>query len=196
MGTSAGRGPRAGEPPLAGRRIVVGVTGSIAAYKAAEVVSQLVQRGAEVHVVMTESATHFVGALTFQTIARTRVMIDQFDLENVIDATHISLTDEADLVLIAPATANVLAKIAHGMADDMLTSLVLAVKCPILIAPAMNDRMWSNAAVQENVAKVKKLGARFVEPEEGFLACGTYAVGRLAEPARIVAEAQKLVAGK
>lgn len=182
--------------PLAGRKIAVGVTGSIAAFKAAEVVSQLVQRGAEVHVVMTGAATRFVGPLTFQAIARTRVMTDPFDLENVIDATHISLTDEADLVLIAPATANVLAKIAHGLADDMLTSLVLAVKCPILVAPAMNDRMWKNAAVQENVERVRKLGARFVDPEEGFLACGTYAVGRLAEPARIVDEVEKLLARK
>jgi phosphopantothenoylcysteine decarboxylase / phosphopantothenate---cysteine ligase len=179
---------------LSGRRIVVGVTGSIAAYKAAEVVSQLVQRGAAVHVVMTRSATNFVGALTFQTITRTRVMIDQFDLENVIDATHISLTDEADLVLVAPATANVLAKIAHGMADDTLTSLVLAVRCPLIIAPAMNDRMWSNKAVQRNLEAVKELGAEVIEPGQGFLACGTYAVGRLAEPMDIVARIEKKLA--
>jgi phosphopantothenoylcysteine decarboxylase / phosphopantothenate---cysteine ligase len=172
--------------PLEGRRIVVGVTGSIAAYKAAEVVSQLVQRGADVHVTMSRAATQFIGALTFQTITRQRVMVDPFDLENVIDATHISLTDEADLVLVAPATANVLAKIAHGMADDVLTSLLLAVRCPVLIAPAMNDRMWKNAVVQENLAKVKKLGYRIIDPGEGFLACGTYAVGRLADPSAIV----------
>ncbi|MBI2930129.1 MAG: hypothetical protein HYY16_00635 [Planctomycetes bacterium] len=179
---------------LADRRIVVGVTGSIAATKAAEVVSQLVQRGAQVHVVMTRAATQFVGPLTFQTLARTRVMVDPFDLENVIDPTHVSLTDEAELVLIAPATANVLAKIAHGMADDMLTSLVLAIQCPLVIAPAMNDRMWSNKAVQANVARVRELGAEIIEPEKGFLACGTYAVGRLAEPARIVAEVEKRLA--
>lgn len=179
---------------LSGRRIVVGVTGSIAAFKAADVVSQLVQRGAQVHVVMTDAATKFVGPLTFQAIARTRVMTDQFDLENVIDATHVSLTDEADLVLIAPATANTIAKIAHGLADDMLTSLVLAVKCPLLIAPAMNDRMWTNRAVAANVAKAKELGAEIVEPGTGFLACGTYAVGRLAEPADIVAAVEKKLA--
>ncbi len=182
--------------PLAGRRIVVGVAGSIAAFKAAEIISQLVQRGAKVHVVMTPAATKFVGPLTFQAIARTRVMIDPFDLENVIDATHVSLTDEADLVLIAPATANVLAKIAHGLADDMLTSLVLAVRCPLMIAPAMNDRMWTNRAVQANVAKVKELGAEIVEPGKGFLACGTYAVGRLAEPAEIVAAVERRLAAK
>lgn len=171
---------------LGGRRIVVGVCGSIAAFKSAEVVSQLVQRGADVVVVMTASATRFVGPLTFQTITRNRVMIEQFDLDSVIDASHISLTDEADLVLVAPATANFLAKAAHGMADDMLTSLILAVKCPILVAPAMNDRMWKNAAVQRNLAEVQKLGMRVLQPEEGFLACGTYAVGRLQAPMKIV----------
>lgn len=179
--------PKRGEDPLHQRRIVLGVTGSIATYKAAEVASQLVQRGAHVHVVMTRSATHFIGPLTFQTITRTRVMIDQFELENVIDPTHISLTDDAHLVLIAPATANLLAKIAHGLADDTLTSLVLAVRCPLLIAPAMNDRMWVNKAVQANLARVRELGAEIIEPEEGFLACGSYAVGRLADPRKILA---------
>ena len=179
--------------PLSGRRLVVGVTGSIAAYKAAEVVSQIVQRGADVHIVMTRSATHFVGPLTFQTIARTRVMVDPFDLENVLDATHVSLTDEADLLLVAPATANVLAKIAHGIADDMLTSLVLAVACPILVAPAMNDRMWKHETVQENLRILRKRGVRCIEPESGFLACGTYAVGRLADPARLFLEIEKCI---
>jgi len=175
---------------LAGRKIVVGVTGSIAAYKAAEVVSQLVQRDAQVVVVMTESATRFIGPLTFQTITRRRVMVDPFDLESVVDPTHISLTDEAALVLVAPATANFLAKAAHGIADDMLSSLLLAVTCPVLVAPAMNDRMWNHAAVRENLKTVRKRGIRIVDPEEGFLACGSYAMGRLAEPARIVREVE------
>jgi phosphopantothenoylcysteine decarboxylase/phosphopantothenate--cysteine ligase len=178
---------------LKGREIVVGVTGSIAAYKAAEVVSQLVQRSAGVTVVMTRSAAQFVGPLTFQTITRRRVMIDQFDLESVVDPTHISLTDEADLVVIAPATANFMGKAAHGIADDMLTSLLLAVTCPVLVAPAMNDRMWNHPAVQENVAILRKRGYKFVEPESGFLACGTYAKGRLADPAHIVSEIEKCV---
>jgi len=173
---------------LKGKEIVVGVTGSIAAYKAAEVVSQLVQRGAGVTVVMTRSATQFVGPLTFQTLTRRRVLIDQFDLESVVDPTHISLTDEADLVVLAPATANVVGKAAHGIADDMLTSLLLAVTCPVLVAPAMNDRMWNHPAVQENIATLKKRGYTFVDPESGFLACGTYAKGRLANPAQIVEE--------
>jgi phosphopantothenoylcysteine decarboxylase/phosphopantothenate--cysteine ligase len=178
---------------LKGREIVVGVTGSIAAYKAAEVVSQLVQRGAGVTVVMTRSATQFVGPLTFQTLTRRRVMIDQFDLESVVDPTHISLTDEADLVVLAPATANVIGKAAHGIADDMLTSLLLAVSCPVLVAPAMNDRMWAHPAVKENIEILKKRGYRFVEPDSGFLACGTYAKGRLANPAQIVSEIEKCV---
>ena len=178
---------------LKGREIVVGVTGSIAAYKAAEVVSQLVQRDAGVTVVMTRSATQFVGPLTFQTLTRRRVMIDQFDLESVVDPTHISLTDEADLVVIAPATANVIGKAAHGIADDMLTSLLLAVTCPVLVAPAMNDRMWAHPAVVENIATLKKRGYKFVEPDSGFLACGTYAKGRLANPVQIVEEIVRCV---
>ena len=176
--------------PLDGKTVVVGVGGSIAAYKAAEVVSQLVQRGANVPVVMTKSATNFVGPLTFQTLTRIRVMVDQFDPESVIDATHISLTEKADLVLVAPATANLIAKMAHGLADDMLTSLLLAVRCPVLVAPAMNDRMWGNKAFQKNLAAIQELGYRVIDPREGFLACGTYAVGRLAEPLEIVKEVE------
>ena len=182
-----------GDKPLDGKTVVVGVGGSIAAFKAAEVVSQLVQRGARVPVVMTKAATHFVGPLTFQAITRIRVMVDQFDPESVIDATHISLTESADLVLVAPATANLIAKMAHGLADDMLTSLLLAVRCPVLVAPAMNDRMWGNKAFQKNLAAIRELGFRIVEPDEGFLACGTYAVGRLAEPLEIVKEVEGLL---
>ena len=178
---------------LQGRQIVVGVTGSIAAFKAAEVVSQLVQRGAGVNVIMTAAATRFVGPLTFQTLTRRRVMTDQFDLESVVDPTHISLADDADLVLVAPATANFLAKAAHGIADDMLTSLLLAVTCPVLVAPAMNDRMWNHPAVRENVATLRKRGYRFIDPDQGFLACGTYAKGRLADPARIVSDVETCV---
>jgi phosphopantothenoylcysteine decarboxylase/phosphopantothenate--cysteine ligase len=183
----------AGGKPLDGKTVVVGVGGSIAAFKAAEVVSQLVQRGARVPVVMTKAAVNFVGPLTFQTLTRIRVMVDQFDPESVIDATHISLTEKADLVLVAPATANLIAKMAHGLADDMLTSLLLAVRCPVLVAPAMNDRMWGNRAFQKNLAAIRELGFKIVEPKEGFLACGTYAVGRLAEPLEIVKEVESLL---
>ncbi len=178
---------------LAGKRIVVGVTGSIAAYKAAEVVSQLVQRAAAVTVVMTRAASQFVGPLTFQTITRNRVMLDAFDLESVVDPTHISLTEDADLVLIAPATANFIAKAAHGIADDMLTSLLLAVVCPVLVVPAMNDRMWKNRLVQENLTRIREAGFQIVDPEEGFLACGSYAVGRLADPVEIVRRVEQAI---
>lgn len=171
---------------LKGRKIVLGVCGSIAAYKAADVASKLVQGGATVAVVMTPNATRFVTPLTLQAITRVRVMSDPFDPEAVTDATHISLLEGADLVLIAPATANVVGKLAHGIADDLLTSLMLAVRCPVLIAPAMNDRMYANPIVQANIARLKELGHEFIDPEEGYLACGTVAQGRLAEPARIV----------
>jgi phosphopantothenoylcysteine decarboxylase / phosphopantothenate---cysteine ligase len=178
---------------LDGREIVVGISGSIAAYKAADLVSRLVQRGAAVTCVMTRSATQFVGPLTFQTLTRRRVMVDPFDLESVVDPTHVSVTDRAELVVLAPATANVLAKAAHGIADDMLTSLLLAVRCPVLVAPAMNDRMWEHPATQENVATLRRRGYAFVEPESGFLACGTYAKGRLAAPEAILGSIDALL---
>jgi phosphopantothenoylcysteine decarboxylase/phosphopantothenate--cysteine ligase len=178
---------------LAGREVVVAVSGSIAAYKAADLVSKLVQRGAGVTVVMTRAAAQFVGPLTFQALTRRRVMIDPFDLESVVDPTHISLTDKAELLVVAPATANLLAKAAAGIADDMPTSLLLAVDCPVLYAPAMNDRMWAHPTVKANIEILKKRGARVVEPESGFLACGSYAKGRLADPAAIVAEVEKLL---
>lgn len=178
---------------LSGKRIVVGISGSIAAFKAAEVVSQLVQRGAQVDVVMTPAATKFVGPMTFQALTRRRVIVDPYDLDAISDASHVTVSGEADLVLVAPATANILAKMAHGIADDALTSLLLAVTSPVLVAPAMNDRMWKHAATQDNMALLKKRGIKFVEPGVGFLACGTYAVGRLAEPADILAAVEKLL---
>lgn len=180
------------EGTLQGKEIVLGVTGSIAAYKAAETASRLVQRGAGVTVVMTRAAAQFVAPLTFQSLTHRRVLLDPFDLETVLDPTHVTLAGRAGLVVVAPATANFLGKAAHGIADDLLTSLVLAVDCPILVAPAMNDRMWKNAVVRENVGILRRRGYRFVEPETGFLACGAYAVGRLADPARIVEEIERV----
>ena len=178
---------------LKAREIVVGVSGSIAAYKAAEVVSGLVQRGAGVSVVMTREAAHFIGPLTFQTLTQRRTFLDPFDPEAVLDPTHITLTDKAELVLLAPATANLIGKIAHGIGDDMLTSLMLAVNCPVLLAPAMNDRMWENPVVQENVTLLKGRGFRILEPEEGFLAERKHAVGRLADPEKILATAESML---
>ena len=172
---------------LKDKKIVLGVTGSIAAYKAADVASKLVQAGATVAVVMTPNAVKFIAPLTFQALTRTKVMSDPYDESAVIDPTHISLLEGADLVLIAPATANIIGKIAHGIADDMLTSLMLAVACPVIIAPAMNDRMYANPIVRANIARLKELSIEFIDPEEGYLACGTIAQGRLADPLRIVA---------
>lgn len=173
------------------KKIVLGVCGSIAAYKSADVASKLVQKGAQVAVVMTASATKFVTPLTFQTITRIRVMHDMFDTDSVLDSVHISMTDHADLILIAPATANVIGKMAHGIGDDMLTSIILAAACPIYIAPAMNDRMYKNAVVQDNMKLLGKRGMTFIEPEEGYLACGSFGPGRLASPDKIVAAVEK-----
>ena len=176
--------------------VIVGVSGSIACYKVADVVSKLVQAGIDVTVTMTPHATKFVAPMTFQTLTRRRVLVDQYDPETVLDPTHVSVTDDADLVLIAPATANVIGKIAHGIADDMLTSLMLAVRCPVLIAPAMNDRMYANPMVKANLARLKAAGYAFIDPDEGYLACGTVAVGRLADPAKIVARVTSMLKKK
>lgn len=171
---------------LEGRRIVLGVSGSISAYKAADLASKLVQEGAAVAVVMTRNAARFVAPLTFQTLTRTKVLCDPFDEATVTDPTHISLLEGAELVVVAPATANVIGKMAHGIADDALTSLMLAVRCPVIVAPAMNDRMYTHPVVKENLRALKKLKMEILEPEEGYLACGTTAMGRLADPARIL----------
>ncbi|OHB72018.1 MAG: phosphopantothenoylcysteine decarboxylase [Planctomycetes bacterium RBG_16_43_13] len=176
---------------MKGKNVILGVTGSIAAYKAADIASALVQKGINVTVIMTASATKFITPFTLQTLTRNRVLCDQFDIDSVIDPSHISLTDKNDLVLIAPATANFIGKVANGIADDALTSLMLAVKCPVLVAPAMNDRMYQNKAVQENMKKLKQFGYKFIDPEKGYLACGSYGDGRLANLGRIISAVQR-----
>jgi phosphopantothenoylcysteine decarboxylase/phosphopantothenate--cysteine ligase len=163
-----------------GKKILLGVTGGIAAYKSAEIVSQLTQKGACVKVIMTKCAMEFVTPLTFQTLSHNKVYTDMFEKVENYNPVHISLAEEADLVLIAPATANIIGKIAHGIADDFLSTIVMAVKCPILIAPAMNDNMYKNPIVQENISKLKKLGYVFISPEKGHLACQKIGEGRLA----------------
>ena len=176
---------------MKGKNVILGVTGSIAAYKAADIASALVQKGINVTVIMTASATKFITPFTLQTLTRNRVLCDQFDIDSVIDPSHISLTDKNDLVLIAPATANFIGKVANGIADDALTSLMLAVKCPVLVAPAMNNRMYQNKAVQENMKKLKQFGYKFIDPEKGYLACGSYGDGRLANLGRIISAVQR-----
>ena len=164
---------------LAGRAIAVGVTGSIAAYKAAEIVSHLHKQEARVTVLMTASAAKFVTPLTFQTLSHKQVITDLFDDQYCFDPQHIALADKLDLLLIAPASGNIIGKIAAGIADDALTTLVMSLPAAkVIIAPAMNERMYLNPIVQRNVATLKKLGYHFIEPERGDLACGK-GVGRL-----------------
>ena len=174
--------------------VVLGVTGCIGAYKACEVLRELQKQGVDVHVVMTQAATRFVTPMTMEALSRHPVFVDQWALGEQSDIRHVSLADAADLLLVAPATANTIGKLARGIADDALSTLYTATKAPVLIAPAMNNRMWENRAVQANVESVRKLGYHVMEPADGFLACGTYAKGRLADPARIVTEVEKLCA--
>ena len=184
---------QADHPGLTGYEVLVGVCGGIAAYKTAQVVSALVQRGAGVTVVMTEAATRFVGPLTFSSLTGRAVLKDLWSATDPEDTQHIRLTDRADLVLIAPATANTIAKIAVGIADDLLSTLVLAIDSPLLLAPSMNARMWAHPAVQANVATLKERGVGFVEPTSGWLACRTVGQGRLADPDDIVGEVAGLL---
>src|SRR5579859_1443292 len=163
------------------RNIILGVTGSIAAYKAVELASQLVKQDCTVRVVMTADATRFAAPLPFKTLTRNPVVTDLYDEEEGWKPTHIRLADEADLLLIAPATANVIAKLANGISDDALTCIALALnpKAKILIAPAMNGKMWLHPATQANVKLLKSRGVEFIGPDEGMLSCGYEGIGRL-----------------
>jgi len=167
--------------------IVLGITGSIAAYKAADIASQLTKGGHTVTCVLTKAAQEFVTPLTLATLSRRPVVTDLFAEKEGWQPGHIQLADEADLLLIAPASANVLASLAHGFANDALTAIALATRAPILIAPAMNGKMWQHPATQRNVESLKGWGAKFIEPAEGLLACGYEGVGRLAPVEEIVA---------
>jgi phosphopantothenoylcysteine decarboxylase len=171
--------------------IVLGITASIAAYKAADIASKLTRQEREVHVVMTFGATQFVTPLTLQTLSRHPVTTNIFDEKMSWHPGHIELADNADLVLVAPATADIIAKIAHGFADDALTSIILATEAPLLIAPAMNGKMWLNAATVANVETLRSRGAEFIGPEEGMLVCGYEGIGRLWPVDEIVARALK-----
>jgi len=181
---------------LKGKKIILGVTGGIAAYKAAELVRELVRSGAEVFVVMTRSAQAFITPLTFQTLSGNKVTTELFSLIEESEIGHIALADRAELLVIAPATANIIGKIAGGIADDMLTTIVMATKAPVLLAPAMNVHMWENPICQENIQKLRGRGFHFIDPEAGELACGYEGKGRLAEIPAIVEEIRSILSPK
>lgn len=186
---------------LQGKRIVLGVTGGIAAYKAAELVRLLGKQGADVQVAMTEGATHFVTPTTFQALSGKPVFTDQWDARMPNAMAHIDLSRQADLILIAPASADFLARITHGLADDLLATMVLARDCPLLVAPAMNRQMWENPATQRNVAQLQADGVQILGPGSGEQACGEVGAGRMLEPEEILEDViaafiPKLLAGK
>ncbi|WP_058307869.1 bifunctional phosphopantothenoylcysteine decarboxylase/phosphopantothenate--cysteine ligase CoaBC [Gracilibacillus massiliensis] len=171
---------------LKGKKIVLGVSGGIAAYKAIALTSKLTQSGAEVKVIMTKHATEFVTPLTFQAISRNPVYTDTFDEKDSSVIAHIDLADWADLFILAPATANLIGKVANGLADDMLSTTLLATQAPVYVAPAMNVHMYQHPAVVENMKKLESWGYRFIEPGDGYLACGYIGKGRLEEPEKMV----------
>ena len=174
------------------KTIILGIGGGIAAYKACELTRLLVQSGAKVHVILTKSATQFVTPLTLQTLSLNPVHTDIFDITQEQEIGHISLADKADLVVVAPATADLIAKAAHGLANDLLTNVLLATRAPVLFCPSMNVHMWEHKATQQNVGRLRELGYQVMEPASGELACGTIGKGRLCEPEEIVKALQKI----
>jgi phosphopantothenoylcysteine synthetase/decarboxylase len=179
--------------PLAGKTVVLGVTGSIAAYKAADLASKLTQLGATVRPVLTAGAQKFIAPLTFQAVTHQPVAHELWSEDDPASVAHVALADRADLLLVAPATANTLAQFAHGLAPDFLTALYLVNRAPVLLAPAMNGKMWQHPATQANVAVLRARGHAFIGPEAGMQACGYEGVGRLWPVEGIIAEAERLV---
>jgi phosphopantothenoylcysteine decarboxylase/phosphopantothenate--cysteine ligase len=178
---------------LQGYEVILGVAGGIAAYKAASLCSSLVQRGCGVTVVMTRAAREFITPLTFRALTDRRVHTDMFDLPAGDGQPHIHLSEQADLIVLAPATAHLIAELAHGLAGELLPCLCLSADCPILIAPTMNERMWAHPAVQANVKTLADRGVEIVGPESGWLACRTVGAGRMSDPEAIAARATELL---
>ena len=178
---------------MTGRELILGITGGVAAYKAADLASKLVQAGAGVSVVMTRAAEKFIGPTTFEAMTGRPVHRDMFEVREFYQGEHIGLARRAELMVVAPATANYLAKIAHGFADDLLSTLALTMTGPVLLAPAMNTEMWSKPAVQRNIARLREDGLHFVEPGSGWLSCGQVGPGRMAEPAEILSRIADLL---
>ena len=171
---------------LTGKKVTLGITGSIAAYKMANVASMLVKKNCDVHVVMTESATEFITPVTFETLTKNPCMVDTFERSRPVDIHHLTLGQTSDLILVAPASADILGKMAYGIADDLLTSTIVAATCPVLVAPAMNVFMYQNPLVQENISRLKRFGYELIEPETGRLACEAVGVGKLPEESVLV----------
>lgn len=181
---------------LTGKKVVLGITGSIAAYKMAKVASMLVKQNCDVHVIMTESAAQFITPVTFETLTKNPCLTDTFERLTPVEIHHIVLGQTSDLILIAPASADVLGKMAYGIADDLLTSTVVAASCPVLIAPAMNAYMYQNPIIQENISRLKKFGYEFIAPVTGHLACDVTGIGKLAEESDLVNAVIKKLSGQ
>lgn len=179
---------------LKGKTIVLGVTGSVAAYKMANVASMLVKRGCEVHVIMTKNATNFINPIAFESLTNTKCLVDTFDRNFQFHVAHISLTDKADAMLIAPASANTIGKIASGIADDMLSTTVMACAKPVIIAPAMNTKMYTNPILQDNLEKLRSFGYEIIEPATGHLACGTTGAGKMPSEEVLIAHLERQIA--
>lgn len=179
---------------LKNKTVLIGISGGIAAYKTAYLVSRLVKTGADVHVIMTENACKFIAPLTFETLTGNKCVTDTFDRSFKFDVEHVSLAKKADLFMIAPATANVMAKVAHGLADDMLTTTFLASKCPKIVAPAMNTAMYENPVTQDNMEILKKYGIEVIEPASGYLACGDTGAGKMPEPEELFSHIERIIA--
>lgn len=178
---------------LKGKTVVLGVTGSIAAYKIASLASALVKQHCSVHVIMTKNATNFINPITFETLTGHKCLVDTFDRNFEFSVEHVSLAKQADLFLVAPASANVIGKIAGGIADDMLTTTIMAAKCPKIISPAMNTNMFENPIVQDNIQKLKNYGYEIVEPASGYLACGDTGKGKMPEPEVLLSYIMKFI---
>ncbi|MGN0417816.1 bifunctional phosphopantothenoylcysteine decarboxylase/phosphopantothenate--cysteine ligase CoaBC [Anaerostipes faecalis] len=179
---------------LKGKTVVLGVTGSVAAYKMANVASMLVKRGCEVHVIMTKNATNFINPIAFESLTNTKCLVETFDRNFQFHVAHVSLTDKADVMLIAPASANIIGKIAGGIADDMLSTTVMACKKPVIIAPAMNTKMYENPILQDNLDKLRRFGYEIIEPDSGHLACGTTGAGKMPSEEVLVAHIERQIA--
>ena len=173
--------------------IVIGISGGIAAYKACGIISYLKKEGADIYVIMTENATKFITPLTLEVLSGNKVVVDMFDRPDHIDVEHISLARKADLFLVVPATANILGKVANGIADDMLSTTIMATKSPVVFAPAMNNNMYENRIVRENIERLKSFGYKFIEPDTGHLACGYEAKGKLPKTKTIIDNVKKLI---